>query len=162
MSKFLVAFATKNGSTEEVAGAIAETLSAAGWSVDLCRASEMRASVATWDLVVLGAPIYSGRWHRDARRFLKRHRDELGEIPVAVFGMGPRSGDEDAWQRSRDQLNRALAKGSWLRPVTIAVFGGVDPPRSRGAGRRDLRDWEAIRAWAAELPALARATNPGQ
>jgi menaquinone-dependent protoporphyrinogen oxidase len=106
------------------------------------------------DLVVLGAPLYSGRWHRDAQRFLKSHRDELGSVPIAVFGMGPRSGEEEGWRRSRAQLDRALAKRSWLSPVAVAVFGGVDPPRRRHE-RRDLRDWTAIDAWAAQLPPRA-------
>ncbi len=34
-------------------------------------------------------------------RFLKRHRRELAGVPVAVFGMGPRTDTEDAWRRFR-------------------------------------------------------------
>lgn len=34
--------------------------------------------------------------HRDAHRFLRRHRRELAAVPVAVFGMGPREGTEEA------------------------------------------------------------------
>jgi menaquinone-dependent protoporphyrinogen oxidase len=156
VSKILVAFATKNGSTEEVARAIAETLRRDGCVVDVRRARDVRQAVAGWDLVVLGAPIYSGRWHRDAHRFLKRHRDDFEVVPVAVFAMGPRSGDEEGWQRSRAQLDRALAKRGLLAYVALAVFGGVDPPKERHRQRRDLRDWEAIRAWATGLPAFAR------
>jgi menaquinone-dependent protoporphyrinogen oxidase len=156
MSKTLVAFATKNGSTEEVAEAIAETLREAGCVVDVRPAREVRETVAGWDLVVLGAPIYSGRWHRDARRFLKRHRSDFEAVPVAVFGMGPRSGDDEGWQRSRAQLDRAVRKQGWLVYVAVAVFGGVDPPTKRQRERRDLRDWSAIRAWATGLLAFAR------
>ena len=97
---------------------------------------------------MLGAPVYSGRWHRDARRFLKRHRKELLTVPVAVFGMGPRNPGQEGWQRSRRQLDRALAKRDWLRPAAVAVFGGADPPTRHGKQRRDLRDWDAVRAWA--------------
>ena len=102
---------------------------------------------------MLGAPIYSGRWHGDAHRFLKRHRKELLDVPVAVFGMGPRTGSPEGWLRSRSQLDRALSKRSWLIPVATVVFGGVDPPKHQNP-RRDLRDWEAIRAWAISLAAL--------
>jgi menaquinone-dependent protoporphyrinogen oxidase len=103
--------------------------------------------------VVLGAPLYSGRWHTDAHRFLKRHRAELAHVPVAVFGMGPRTDDEQAWLRSRAQLDRALARHGWLAPVAVAVFGGVDPPDHRGRKpQRDLRDWTAIRSWTLRLP----------
>ena len=101
--------------------------------------------MAGWDLVVLGAPIYSGRWHRDAHRFLKRHRTTSRWSPLPYSPWGPRSGDEEGWQRSRAQLDRALAKRGWLAYVAVAVFGGVDPPKERHGERRDLRDWEAIR-----------------
>ena len=41
-------------------------------------------------------------------------------MPVAVFAMGPRTDTEDAWQHSRAQLDRALAKRDWLNPVAVS------------------------------------------
>jgi menaquinone-dependent protoporphyrinogen oxidase len=145
----LVVYATKNGSTRQVAEAIAATLREDGAEVELGPAREVRDSPARHDLVVLGGALYSGRWHRHAHRFLKRHRRDIAAgVPVAVFGMGPRTRDEDAWRHSRAQLDRALAKRSWLDPVAVTVFGGVDPPRRGKRERRDVRDWDAIRDWA--------------
>jgi menaquinone-dependent protoporphyrinogen oxidase len=151
MPNVLVAYATKHGSTREVAEAVSGALRAEGVQVDFRPARDVRGPIGDRDLVVLGAPIYSGRWHRDAHRFLKRHRKELLAVPVAVYGMGPRNPGEEAWQRSRDQLDRALAKRGWLRPTAVAVFGGVDPPKREGKRRRDLRDWEAVRIWATSI-----------
>ncbi len=105
-----------------------------GAQVALLPARAAGESVAGYDLIVLGAPLYSGRWHRDAHRFLRRHRQELAAVPVAVFAMGPRTDTEEAWQRSRAQLDRALAKRDWLSPVAVTVFGGVDPPGRELAG----------------------------
>jgi menaquinone-dependent protoporphyrinogen oxidase len=155
MSDILVAFATKAGSTEQVAAAIADALRKSGNIVDLRRARDVREPVSRWGCIVLGAPSYSGRWHRDAHRFIRRHRGELERVPVAVFGMGPRSPEQEAWQRSRSQLDRALAKRSWLTPVAEVVFGGADPPKRRQAARRDLRGWAAIEKWAWEISAIA-------
>lgn len=95
-----------------------------------------------------------------AHRFIERHRGELLTVPVAVYGMGPREADEEAWRRSRGQLDRALAKRDWLAPAATALFGGVDPPRRRGGPRRDQRDWEAIRGWANAIAGLASKTTP--
>ena len=152
----LVAYATRHGSTREVAEEIAATLRALGADVELRDARGApapggfaRGQAGSWSLVVLGAPLYSGRWHRDAHRFLRRHRQDLAGVPVAVFGLGPRSADEQAWRRSREQLDRAVAKHAWLTPVAVEVFGGVDPPGKRP--RRDLRDWARIEAWAAGI-----------
>jgi menaquinone-dependent protoporphyrinogen oxidase len=146
----LVAYATKHGSTGQVAEEIAGTVRECGVGVELNRARDVRGTVAGHGVVVLGAPLYSGRWHRDAHRFLRRHRKELATVPVAVFAMGPRTDTVDAWHRSYDQLARALRKHRWLRPVAVVVFGGVDPP-SHVHPRRDLRDWRDIRRWARRI-----------
>jgi menaquinone-dependent protoporphyrinogen oxidase len=157
----LMAYATRNGSTQEVAEAIAGALAETGAQATVRPARAVRESVRGYDLVVVGAPLYSGRWHRDAHRFLNRHRRELGTVPVAVFGMGPREDTESAWQRSRAQLDRALARRGWLSPVAVTVFGGVDPPGRRAGQRRDLRDWKAVHAWAGDTLAKAAQTGPG-
>ena len=127
----LVAYATKNGSTEQVARAIAATFQDHGAQVTLLPARKARTPVTGYGLIVLGAPLYSGRWHGDARRFLKRHHRELAAVPAAVFAMGPRNDTEDAWRRSRAQLDRALARYGWLEPVGVTVFGGVDPRKGQ-------------------------------
>lgn len=151
----IMVYATRHGSTQQVAGAVAEALREHGARVTLRPARAVREPVAGYGLVVLGAPLYSGRWHRDAHRFLKRHRRELAGVPVAVFGMGPRSDTEGAWQRSRAQLDRALGKHGWLSPAAVTVFGGVDPPQRSNHPRRDLRNWQSIRLWAAQAHAAA-------
>ena len=147
----LVVYATKNGSTQEVAEAVAAALRTREQSITLAPAKKIR-DLSDYRLVVLGAPLYSGKWHRDAHGFLKRNREALTALPVAVFALGPRSPEADGnWPRCREQMDRALAKHSWLHPVSKALFGGVDPPRSKKE-RRDQRDWDAIRAWASGLP----------
>jgi len=150
MTHILVAYATKSGSTQEVAEYIGTVLQEDGADLELCPAKWVRERIEGYDLVMLGAPLYSGRWHRDAHRFLKRHREELGRVPVWVFGMGARSGSPEAWRKARFQLDRALAKRAWLQPIASTVFGGVDPPDTDGV-RRDLRDWDQIRAWASDV-----------
>lgn len=152
MSGILVVYATKHGSTKAVAEAIATELRLTGAAVEVRAARAADEPVVGCDLVVLGGAIYSGRWHRDAHRFLKRHRKDLADVPVAVYGMGPREDRPESWQRARAQLDRALARRSWLTPAAVTVFGGADPPgRSARHAQRDLRDWTAIRRWARQV-----------
>lgn len=153
VTQVLVAFASRHGSTREVAAALADRLRRDGLDVELHAARDVRSPVTGHDLVVLGAPLYSGRWHRDAHRFLRRRRADLAATPIAVFGMGPRNDSAESWRRARAQLDRALARHAWLVPVAVMVFGGADPPKARPP-RRDLRDWDAVGAWASGLPAL--------
>ena len=109
------------------------------------------------------------RWHKDALRFLSRHREALTERPVAVFALGPTHDpyDEKEWQDSRGQLDKELSKFPWLTPVALEMFGGkYDPAKLRFPDSlianlpasplyqmpaSDVRDWTAIRAWASQL-----------
>ena len=151
----LVAYATKKGSTREVAEAVAETLGTHGVAVSVRPAGEVK-ELSDYDAVVLGGSLYTGRWHSDARSFLRRHRTALAELPFAAFALGPRTLEEHDVQESRDQLDRALAAAPEVLPVSTAVFGGVvDPARLRFPFSRmpasDARDWDAIRSWATQL-----------
>ena len=151
----MVAYATKRGSTREVAEAVAETLGEQRLDVSVRAAAEVR-ELDNYDGVVLGGALYMGRWHPAARRFLKRHRSTLAELPVAVFGMGPLKNEEHDLQLSRQQLDRALAAVPEVEPISVAIFGGVvDPAKLHFPFSRmqasDARDWDAIRVWAEHL-----------
>ena len=152
----LIAYSTKHGSTREVAERIAEVIRSGGTD---CRARPARevGDLVGCSLVVVGAPIYNGRWLRDARRFLKRNRADLHSVPVAVFALGPRSTEPEAWARSRAQFDKALVRLPWLSPVSVRLFGGADPAGQRTRWR-DVRDWEAIEAWGREI--LQSHTSP--
>ena len=153
----LVAYATKRGSTREVAEAVAATIEEQGLQVEVRPAMEVEA-VGNYDGIVLGGALYMGRWHADARRFLRRHRKALAQLPVAVFGMGPLTLKERDVAGSRRQLERALAKAPEVHPVSVAIFGAVvDPAKLRfpfsHMPATDARDWDAIRTWAEEVAA---------
>ena len=158
MRRVLVAYATKAGSTREVAESIAAHLRRRLYSTDLLAAGSVT-DLSEYDGVVLGGSIYMTRWHHDARRFLKKHREALTRVPLAVFGMGPLTAAEHDMQSSRRQLEHALLKTPELEPVTVAVFGGVVDPRRLAfpfshMPPSDARDWDLIHAWADEVADL--------
>ena len=160
-SSVLVGYATRYGSTQEVAEAIAAALRECGLAVDIQPLRQVR-SLGGYRGVVLGAPLFMFRWHKDAIQFLSRSRKALAERPVAIFALGPthEPHDEQEWRDSRAQLDKELAKFPWLTPIAVEMFGGkYDPTKLRFpinllAGKvpaTDLRDWTAIRAWGAGL-----------
>jgi len=155
MTRAVVAFAGKMGSTRGIAEAVGEELRHHGLTVDVC---DVRAvsSVEDYDAVVLGSAVYAGRWRREAARFLKRNIPELSERSVWLFEsgwIGKRPDDPAATSGGR---RRALRIGS----ASPTVFGGrLDPARATGPVDRmvargksgDFRNWEEIRAWAAAI-----------
>ena len=127
----LVAYATKHGSTGEVAEAIAATLRRADFAVDVMPAADVH-NVDAYNGVVLGGALYMGRWHRDAVRFLDRFAVALDGKVLAVYAMGPLDLDDKDVSGSRKQLDHALAKSPAAEPDSIAIFGGVlDPSEHR-------------------------------
>jgi menaquinone-dependent protoporphyrinogen oxidase len=167
VTRVLVAHASKRGATAEIAEAIADTLREASLEVECSPVEEVR-SLSGFDAVVLGSAVYVKRWRGDAKRFLRRHGDELARLPFWVFSSGP-TGDP----------SKTMDAG-WLEPAHIVktverlgarnhvVFGGRVPAEpygfiERGMAEnvppefRDRRDWDAIRGWAAGVAAELRA-----
>jgi menaquinone-dependent protoporphyrinogen oxidase len=155
----LLAYATRYGSTQEVAENIAVSLRQFGFEVDMRPMREVR-DLRNFEVVVLGAAIYNAKWHSDAHQFLTQHQDTLRQRPVVIFALGPLSPSDAAKRNSRRQLDSELAKYPWLKPVAVEIFAGKYDPSKPGMGffdrfipARDVRNWDAIRAWAKALPA---------
>ncbi|HEX4804544.1 MAG TPA: flavodoxin domain-containing protein [Conexibacter sp.] len=162
MARVLVAYASKRGSTAEIADAIAATLREAGDTVDCVEVGAVPA-LDGYHAVVLGSAVYMRRWRGDARRFLRKHRRELARLPLWVFSSGPTgdpANDDDAWTEPAHTIRKAEEVGA----RDHVVFGGRVPIEPHGFAQRamvdntpaewrDRRDWDAIRAWARGIAA---------
>jgi menaquinone-dependent protoporphyrinogen oxidase len=165
-SKVLVAYGTTNGSTAQIAEAVAEVLCKDGLKAEALPARSV-ASVAPYDAVVVGGGLYAGRWHRDARRFVRRHRGALAERPLWFFSSGPL----DASASERDippvpGVRRAMTRLDAEEHIT---FGGCleEGAKGRIAGMivrngkgGDFRDFGQIEAWAARIGMRLITTPP--
>jgi menaquinone-dependent protoporphyrinogen oxidase len=154
MTCTLVVYASKRGSTEEVARAIGAILRDKDHDVDI-RDAAGATDVEPYDALVLGGSLYMGRWHADARTFLRHYRHELEGRPLAVFALGPLALEEKQVAGSRNELDKALARLD-VHPQLVTVFGGVvDPEKLRFPFNRmpqtDARVWPDIEAWASEV-----------
>ncbi len=155
--KVLVAYASKRGSTAEIAEAVAATLVESGLEVECGEAGSIR-SLEPFDALVLGSAVYMKRWRGDARRFLRRHRRALAEIPFWVFSSGP-VGDPAEDRPEWAEPPKIVAAAERLGVRGHVVFGGRLPAEPKGriesamvigvpAEFRDRRHWDEIRAWA--------------
>ncbi len=158
MTRVLVAYGSKRGGTAEIAAWIGDELTARGWEAEVRPAAEVD-DVDPYDVVVVGGSLYAGRWHKQARRFVRRHAEELRRRPVWVFSSGPldHSADEGGLEQApgvAKAVRRIGARGE-------TTFGGVLRRDAKGwlAGALaektggDFRRPERVRAWADEIAA---------
>jgi menaquinone-dependent protoporphyrinogen oxidase len=163
MPVVLVAYASKRGSTAEIAEAIAAELGQAGLEVD-CRAVRDIGGLDRCDAVVLGSAVYVKRWQGDAKHFLRKHADELSELPFWVFSSGPVGDPSKTPNPSWLEPPRIIDRAEQLGVRDHVVFGGRTPAEPQGRLERsmventepeyrDRRDWDAIRSWAQQIAA---------
>jgi menaquinone-dependent protoporphyrinogen oxidase len=159
-ARILVAYASRKGSTAGIAQAIGKELTLEGYTVDV---SEMKSvtSLAGYNAVVIGAPVYTGKVTGDVAAFVSTNKDELSRVPVAGFVTGiapvfPKTGEVKGFT---DQLVTALSP---VLPVAVTMFAGtLDAGKMNLVERSltrlmkvptgDFRDWDAIAAWAKTL-----------
>lgn len=165
-ARVLVAYASKLGSTGEIAETMAHVLRDSGHRALALPARDVT-TIVDWDAVILGSAVYAAYWQRDARRFTERFREELKVRPLWLFSGGP--------------LDRRLGKAD--QPITPhgaeitdglgarahRTFGGrlardaaVDPQVLQTHRLGDYRDWQSIVEYAYRIAReLDRMTFPG-
>lgn len=158
-TKVLVAYATKNGGTAGIADMIAAELTAAGIAVDVQPAAQV-SSIDDYAAVVLGGALYTGRWHRDARRFARRYATALRNRPVWVFSSGPL--DDSADTREIPAVAQAARAVEQLNARQHITFGGRLADDAKGFVARamvrngragDHRNPDRVGAWSRSIAA---------
>ncbi|MFN2212488.1 MAG: flavodoxin domain-containing protein [Anaerolineales bacterium] len=164
--KILVTYASRTGSTAEVAELVVKTLADRGMQVDLSPVQDV-VDLTPYGAVVAGSAIQNQHWLPEAVQFVETYQAELTRKPFAVFSLcmtlAMRNGE-----KYRPQVS------DWLHPIRDLV-----PPFSEGlfAGILDIqkipsssdrlkfrlsvlfrvwtegdhRDWDAIRTWIDDL-----------
>lgn len=159
-TKVLVAYATRFGSTAEVASAIAEELRDEDTEVDV---APMRddLDLAPYQAVVLGASVRGCQWLPEATCFVGRHREELKQRRVAYFLTCGRLREESTEARLEasaylDPVRQFVPE---VEPVAAACFGGCTRGNwfvsllvhLAGLPTGDWRNWSRIRTWGAAI-----------
>ncbi|MER6032963.1 flavodoxin domain-containing protein [Streptomyces sp. NPDC001835] len=157
--RVLVAYGSTNGSTARIAETVAGVLREAGLAAEARPAGSVP-GVVPYDAVVVGGALYAGRWQKNARRFVRRHRRDLAGRPVWFFSSGPLDPSASARDIPPEAgVRRAMDRVDAREHIT---FGGCLEEGAKGwiarmilrEGRGgDFRDFPAIEAWAAEVAA---------
>ena len=165
-NRILVTYASRSGSTAEVAEVISKTLTEGGAQVDVMPMQDVK-DISLYRAVIVGSAIRQSKWLPEAVQFVRAHQETLRHKSFAMFTVCitlAMSNSEQyrsavaGWVAPIRALVRPLSEGlfagrldfsklpfNWdtlMLRATVAV--GVFP-------RGDHRDWNAIRAWAESL-----------
>lgn len=167
-TKILVTYATRTGSTQGVAEAIASTLQANGAVVDVLPVSEV-GDISSYDGIVAGSAIQASEWLPEALDFLRQHKAELEQKPFAAFLVCMTMAMKN--QTAREQVPTFMQPvHDIIQPDSEAYFAGIlkidDVPYWQARiGFRistlfgiwqqgDHREWDKIRDWAQAITPL--------
>jgi menaquinone-dependent protoporphyrinogen oxidase len=160
--RMLIGYASRFGSTRDIAIRIAGAVRTHGNEVDVRSVDEI-SDFDPYDAVVFGSGVYDGSWTTEATHLVRRHAAVLARKPVWLFSVGS-FGD-------RHPIVGALIKkepkeiGEFeqtVRPRDYRVFAGVIdldhwPAWGRllfkalGGRAGDNRQWPDIDSWAEEI-----------
>ena len=162
----LIAYATRSGSTGEVAEAIGTRMRAAGLEVEVAPMRRLK-SIGERTAVVLGAPLYMARLPGELCHFLARNQKALAAPKTWFFVLGPILGKPEEFDAAHAHAEENLAKFAWFKPSDLRVFGGkFDVNRmpfpfnlarylpafpAKDMAPSDIRDWDAISEWAGAI-----------
>ena len=168
-NKILITYASRAGSTAEIAEAIGKTLSKGGTQVEVLPMQDVK-DLSVYRAVVAGSAIRGSKWLPEAMQFIKTHRAVLSQKPFATFTVCITLAMSNS-----DAYRQAVA--AWIQPVRAQVkpvseglFAGMldfnklplnwDTVKLHAVvalgifPKDDRRDWKAIHTWAESIHPL--------
>lgn len=152
----LVTYASRAGSTMEIARTIAQELEKRSFTVDISSIDRV-VSLEGYSHVVIGSAIRMGAPLPEVTSFIEEHHSEFRDISLACFAVYlQHDGDDDASRKARLAYLDPIRKLLTLQYE--AFFTGVFDPKKvsfiEGAMGKmmhspmgDFRDWDAITDW---------------
>lgn len=155
--RIAVVYASRHGSTKEIAEALGEALRADGHKVELASVDD-GIDLSAYDATVFGSAVYMGRWLKSAREFAEARGDELTAKPLWLFSSGPIGSQPEP----KDDPFGLAELAEKLGAREHRVFAGKIDKSQLGFAERavlkavraeegDSRDWDEIRAWASSI-----------
>lgn len=158
--KILVAYASRCGSTADIAEGLGRDLLSRGYRPEIVPVAKV-SGVSAYQGLLLGSAVRAGNWLPEAREFVRRHQREIQNVPNAFFTVHMMNLGDD--EKSRNGRLACLNPVHELVRPDMEVFfaGRMDLDRLTfgervlckimGAKSRDLRNWPAIHTWGSSL-----------
>lgn len=161
----LVIVASRHGGTQEIGEVIAKTLRAEGVPCDVQGPADIRDAdaLAHYDAVIIGSPVYTGRWLPEARDLVDKYTEELRGKQVWMFSSGladapAKASNRPAETQERMQAVAALGHKHFAGRLDLAVLNFAERAIIAAArGKQgDRRDMLAVKKWAEKIAVTLR------
>jgi menaquinone-dependent protoporphyrinogen oxidase len=159
--KLLITYASKCGSTTEIAKSMGKVLVEKGYEVDILPVSQVK-SMDGYEGILAGSAVRVGAWLPEAVEFVKNNQTAMQKIPTAIFTVhGLNWENTSAGEALRKNYTNAVKQ--LITPVDEVFFAGkIDFStitflekmlcKAVKAVEEDKRNWGLINSWAAEIP----------
>ena len=121
----LLTFHSHEGQTEKIARRIGDRLEGLGLEVELAAVASAP-DPQGFDALVVGDSIRFERHSRRLTRYLRDHRAEIADMPVAMFQVSMTSAGTDAAHVAKaEELAQKLIESARVQPDLVANFAGA-------------------------------------
>jgi menaquinone-dependent protoporphyrinogen oxidase len=165
-NRILVTYASRSGTTAEVADAICKALTESGAKVDVMPVQEVT-DVAPYDAVIAGSAIRAARWLPEAVHFIRTYQSTLRHKPFAIYTVCITLAMVNGEQYRKAVSEWTAPVRAIVQPLSEGLFAGrldfnklpfnLETLKLRATvamgvfPRGDHRDWNAICAWTESL-----------
>lgn len=164
--RVLVAYGSKRGGTAGLAEMVGDALTRAGCQAIVSAAPDVR-DLGDVDAVIVAGALYANRWHRDARRLVRRNEAALRTLPVWLVSSGPL--DDSAERGDIPPTSQVRKLAATVRARGHVTFGGRLTPDAKGfpahaMARKNAGDWRDqghIQRWVDSVVEQLRMTSSG-
>lgn len=156
MGKTLIVYQSKTGSTTEIAKYMQTQLKEKGIDTDLILANQ-NVDLKSYQSIIIGSPIYAGRWKKECTKFVEIHQKELQKKNVYFFSVGmsfdsndpKKIAEADQYLERERKMIAIKSEGRFMGRMDFSKLSFFERllVKMMGSKNEDKRDWEKIKNW---------------
>lgn len=183
LKSVLIVFASRFGSTDEIAHEIAEELEKHEIITEVLnlKDGESTPSLDEFDGILVGSGVKMGRWTKEAFNFLKKNHKLLNDKVLGLFVSSGEAANPKTYDGARKKYLEEIMERTGVKADMVEAFGGIFDFSSssnysflekkiiqrlaksveggiiiQDGKVNDFRNWQLIRNWATDFGNLVK------
>jgi menaquinone-dependent protoporphyrinogen oxidase len=123
--RILLIYSSTEGHTEKIVNFLADQLTT-HYTVEVTKASVEAPSPATFDAVIVAAPIHAGQYANEISEYITKHVSELNRVPTLFYSIGLTVTSKDPEMRNAlNETTTSFLKSTKWNPEVIEQIAGA-------------------------------------